>query len=211
MFDWDGTLVDTAEATYRCYQRVFDSFGIAFDRGVYARHYSPNWYHTFREIGLPEEHWPLADERWLAHFATEEVALVDGVHEALAELQSRDVAAAIVTSGTRERVTREMHAHGVAVHFRESVFGSDVTSKKPHPEALLLCLSRLGVSPTEAAYLGDSPEDVTMARAAGVFSIAIPGGYPNRDALAAAGPDVMADSLREAVEVLTARVISTRE
>jgi HAD superfamily hydrolase (TIGR01509 family) len=202
VFDWDGTLVDTAEATYRCYERVFESFGIAFDREVYARHYSPNWYHTFRQIGLPEEHWSLADERWLAHFACERVELMDGVHEALAGLEAQNVAAAIVTSGTRDRVTREMHAHGVAVRFRECVFGSDVTSKKPHPEALLLCLSRLGVSASETVYIGDSPEDVAMAKAAGVFSIAIPGGYPNRESLMAAQPDAMAGSLREAIQVL---------
>lgn len=202
MFDWDGTLVDTAEATYRCYERVFESFGIAFDRDVYARSYSPNWYHTFRQIGLPEEQWSLADERWLAHFACERVELMAGVHEALADLHARDVAAAIVTSGTRDRVTREMHAHGVAVRFRECVFGSDVTSKKPHPEALLLCLSRLGVAAAETVYIGDSPEDVAMAKAAGVFSIAIPGGYPNRESLQAAQPDVMAASLRDAIQIL---------
>ena len=202
MFDWDGTLVDTAEATYRCYERVFESFGIAFDRDVYARHYSPNWYHTFREIGLPEEHWSLADERWLAHFACEQVALVDGVHEALSDLSARDVAAAIVTSGTRDRVTRELHAHGVALHFRECVFGSDVTSKKPHPEALYLCMQRLGVTASETVYIGDSPEDIAMAKAAGVFSIAIPGGYPNRDALMAAEPDAVAPSVRDAIRML---------
>ncbi|HEX7191747.1 MAG TPA: HAD family hydrolase [Thermoanaerobaculia bacterium] len=202
MFDWDGTLVDTAEATYRCYERVFDSFGIAFDREVYARYYSPNWYHTFRQIGLPEEHWPLADERWLAHFAAEQIDLVDGVHEVLYELSARDVAAAIVTSGTRDRVTREMHAQGVSPRFRECVFGSDVISKKPHPEALLLCIERLGVTPSEAVYIGDSPEDVAMAKAAGVFSIAIPGGYPNREALMAADPDLMAASVREAIKLL---------
>jgi HAD superfamily hydrolase (TIGR01509 family) len=204
VFDWDGTLVDTAEATYRCYERVFESFEIAFDREVYARHYSPNWYHTFREIGLPEAHWPLADERWLSHFATEEVSLVDGVHEALSELSARGIAAAIVTSGTRDRVTREMHAHGVANHFRECVFGSDVTSKKPHPEALFLCMQRLGVAAYETVYIGDSPEDVAMARAAGVFSIAIPGGYPNREALMAAQPDAVACSLRDAMRMLVA-------
>lgn len=215
MFDWDGTLVDTAEATYRCYERVFESFGIAFDRGVYARHYSPNWYHTFRQIGLAEEHWPVADERWLAHFATEQVSLIDGVQDALSDLQARDIALSIVTSGSRDRVTRELHAHGVAGHFRECVFGSDVTSKKPHPEALLLCLSRLGVPAAETVYIGDSPEDVAMAKAAGVFSIAIPGGYPNREALAAAQPDVMAGSLRDAMRILRTRLseaaISTPE
>ena len=33
--------------------------------------------------------------------------------------------------------------------------------------------------------MGDSPEDVQMARAAGVFAVGIPGGFPNREALAA--------------------------
>lgn len=31
-FDWDGTLVDSAAATYRCYERIFRSFGVSFDR-----------------------------------------------------------------------------------------------------------------------------------------------------------------------------------
>jgi len=34
-----------------------------------------------------------------------------------------------------------------------------------------------------------------MAKAAGVFSVAIPGGYPNREGLLNAGPDAIADDL----------------
>jgi phosphoglycolate phosphatase-like HAD superfamily hydrolase len=58
------------------------------------------------------------------------------------------------------------------------------------------------VDTAEATYRCYEPEDIAMAKAAGVFSIAIPGGYPNREALAAAEPDVMAGSLREAVRVI---------
>ena len=28
LFDWDGTLVDSAEHTYRCYLAVFERFGV---------------------------------------------------------------------------------------------------------------------------------------------------------------------------------------
>jgi HAD superfamily hydrolase (TIGR01549 family) len=73
LFDWDGTLADTAEASYRCYVRMFAELGIAFDRETYARTYSPNWYLTFRALGVPEEQWSHADTRWLAHFAEEPV------------------------------------------------------------------------------------------------------------------------------------------
>jgi phosphoglycolate phosphatase len=202
IFDWDGTLVDTAEASYRCYVRLFDELGVAFDREAYARTYSPNWYHTFRELGLPEEHWPHADARWLTHFAEERVELIDGVRDALRELAERGIDAAIVTSGSRDRVINEIRAHGLADAIRECVCGSDVVRKKPHPEALHLCIERLGIDPAEAAYVGDSPEDVEMARAAGVFAVAVPGGYPNREALAASRPDAMHASVREAVRAL---------
>ena len=203
IFDWDGTLVDTAEASYRCYVRLFDELGVAFDREAYARTYSPNWYHTFRQLGLPEERWPHADARWLAHFAEETVELIDGVRDALGELASHGIDAAIVTSGSRERVTREIHAHGLTDVIRECVCGSDVAQKKPHPAALHLCLDRLAIPPADAVYIGDSPEDVEMARAAGVYAVAVPGGYPNRDALAASRPDAMHGSVLEAVQALT--------
>ena len=205
LFDWDGTLADTAEASYRCYVRTFEALGIAFDRETYARTYSPNWYLTFRALGVPEERWGHADATWLAHFATEQVALIDGARELLHSLVARGLATGIVTSGGRERVSRELEVHGLASHLHECVYGSDVSQKKPHPEALQLCLERLRVRADDAVYVGDSPEDVAMARAAGVFSIAVPGGYPNREALLAARPDHFAESLLEVGELIDVR------
>ena len=201
LFDWDGTLADTAEATFRCFVRTFEAFAIRFDRETYARTYSPNWYLTFQALGLAQEHWPAADICWLTHFAEEEVVLIDGAREVLESLVARGVATGIVTSGGRERVSRELELHGVAPHIHACVFGCDVTQKKPHPEGLLKCLDQLGVDAGEALYVGDSPEDIEMARHAGVRSVAIPGGYPNRDALLAARPDVVLESLRELLEV----------
>ena len=203
IFDWDGTIVDSAEPTYRCYARLFAELGVAFDRQTYARTYSPNWYETFRALGVPQERWPHADARWLAHFAEETVELIDGVHDTLRELLSRGIDAAIVTSGSRERIAREIEGHGLSDVIRECVCGSDVAQKKPHPAALHLCLARLDVAPDDAVYIGDRPEDVQMARAAGVYAVAVPGGYPNRDALAASRPDALHASVREAVRAVT--------
>ncbi len=197
LFDWDGTLADTAEATYRCYLRTFDAYNIAFDRDVFARTYSPNWYDTFRCLGLPEHQWADADERWLRHFAEETVGLIEGARDVLQQLADRGIDLAVVTSGTRDRVTREMEHHGVAPLLRACVFGTDVAQKKPHPEALLHCLEQMGVDAAHAAYVGDSPEDIAMARAANVFAVAVPGGYPNRDALVAARPDALVLSLQD--------------
>ena len=39
IFDWDGTLLDSAEATYRGYGRLFGSYALSFDRDDFARTY----------------------------------------------------------------------------------------------------------------------------------------------------------------------------
>ena len=205
LFDWDGTLADTAEASYRCYVRMFAEFGIAFDRDAYRRTYSPDWYHTFRCVGLPEERWADADERWLHHFAEETYELIEGVHELLGALAARGMRAGIVTSGSRPRIERELVQYGVAHHFHDVVCGHDTERRKPHPDPLHLALSRLGIAPSEAAYVGDSPEDVLMAKAAHVYAVAVPGAYPNRDALHAAGADVIAEDLARVVDALVSR------
>jgi phosphoglycolate phosphatase len=101
-------------------------------------------------------------------------------------------------------VSGELRLLGVAGFFAVTVFGEDARQRKPHPEALLLGLERLGVAPDHAAYVGDSPEDVEMARAARVYSVGIPGGFPNRAALAASAPDLLAADLGDAVGALLA-------
>ena len=71
---------------------------------------------------------------------------------------------------------------------------------------LRVCLDRIGVAPEHAAYIGDSAEDVMMARAAGVFCVGVRGTYPNHDTLVAASPDFVAESIAGAVEhALSAR------
>ena len=86
--------------------------------------------------------------------------------------------------------------------FKAVVCRDDTSQKKPHPEALLRGLERLGVAAREASYVGDSPEDVEMARSAGVFSVGIAGGFPNREALGAASTDLWVPDLTEAADSL---------
>jgi phosphoglycolate phosphatase len=202
LFDWDGTLVDSAEGTYRSYVSLFAHFGIAYDRPRFALTYSPAWQRTYRAVGLAEEHWPEADSRWLELYAGEPSALLPGVRPALEELAAAGLLLGLVTSGDRSRVTAELARLGVSQFFRALVCGGDLAFKKPRPEPLLMALDLLAVRPEEIAYVGDSPEDVLMTKAAGGFAVAIPGGFPNHEALADSGPDAHASSLGAAVALL---------
>src|SRR5258708_21307631 len=146
---------------------MFADFGIAFDREAYRRTYSADWYYTFRCVGLPEERWTMADERWLAYFAEETYTLLDGVHDLLRSLAARGVVAGIVTSGSRPRIERELARHGVDRHFRDVRFGTDTERRKPPPPPPHPRPPRLGLAPPRAADGRHSPRGGLVAEAAG--------------------------------------------
>ena len=205
LFDWDGTLLDSAEASYRCYRRLFAPYGIDFTREVFARTYAPDWYRTYQGIGLPRDRWVQADARWLEIYGEESCALRSGTPEELARIGSAGVLAGLVTSGSRGRVENELARLDITSAFSTVVCGEDAREKKPHPEALFTALSRLGLQAADAAYVGDSPEDIRMARAARVFAVGLEGGFPNAEALRASAPDALARDLAEAVDIVLAR------
>ena len=203
LFDWDGTIVDSAEISYRCYVGMFERFGIPFDRQRYRETYSPDWHFTYRSVALPEEQWAEADRIWLDFLAKEDhAAMIEGAAHAMHLLAEHGVLLGVVTSGGRARILRELDAHQLAQQFAHVVCGDDGPKRKPHPDALLHALEQMRVAPQHAAYIGDSPEDVLMAKAARVFSVAVPGAYPNREALLAANPDLVARDLADAVQRL---------
>ena len=202
LFDWDGTLVDSAEASYRCYVRLFSAYGIPFDRARFESTYSPNWHRTYEALGLPRARWDEADARWLEHYGCEETRLLPGARQALTALRGQGLDLALVTSGDRARVSAEVDRLEVRAFFRSLTCAGDTARRKPHPEPLQRGLRELGREPAECAYVGDSPEDVEMARGAGVYAVGVPGGFPNRAALSASGPDLMAPDLPRMVTAL---------
>lgn len=202
LFDWDGTLVDSAAASYRCYQEMFRSFGIDFTLDDYERTYAPAFHKTYAEMGLPPDQYLEASRLWLEAYAAQRCELIDGVAHDLERLAKAGLALGIVTSGDRARVTRELHQLEVHRHFHAFVAGTDCEKKKPDPEGLLRAMKDMGVVAEESIYIGDSPEDIEMARRGGVRSIAIPGAFPNRAALMSSGADHFVSSLTGAVDLI---------
>ena len=60
----------------------------------------------------------------------------------------------------------------------------------------------MGVSAAECVYVGDTPEDIEMARRASVRSIGVIGPFPSSARLKAAHPDLLLESIAELPEVL---------
>jgi phosphoglycolate phosphatase len=68
--------------------------------------------------------------------------------------------------------------------------------KKPDPAPLLAITDRLGVTPADTLYVGDSDADVKAARSAGIPVILVSYGYTLRPA-GQLGADAVIDSLSD--------------
>ena len=91
----------------------------------------------------------------------------------LGELRDRGHRLGVVTA--KRRVTVDLAFARIPIeHLFEIVVGGDETTEhKPHPAPLLLALERLGATPEEAAYVGDSPFDMQAAKAGGLYAIGV--------------------------------------
>jgi HAD superfamily hydrolase (TIGR01509 family) len=196
LFDWDGTLLNSYEADAAAYLAMFQAMDIAWGLDDLAQHYSPNWYNVYRAAGLHESRWEAADLAWRAHYATQRPQLLAGARTLLTNLR-KTYTLALVTSGDRNRVMRQLRAFRLLRTFPVRVCSGDTPEKKPHPEPLRLALRTLKLQPQDCVYVGDTREDVHMARRAGVRTIGIMGPFLTARKLKLSRPDVLLASLNE--------------
>ena len=200
LFDWDGTLADSASLGLAAFQKSFAELGFSFDVDIYEATYSPNWYSTYEALGLPRAKWDEADKLWLLHYGEQTAGLIVGVAETLKDLHRRHYRLAVVTSGSESRVCREIDRSELQGVFDTVICNEHIVNKKPHPEGLELALERLGSDSTTAAYVGDAPEDIEMGKAASVLTIGIQSNYPSSSRLKAANPDIYLDRLPDLLQ-----------
>ena len=196
LFDWDGTLLNSYAADSAAYLAMFREMGIGWTLEDLGRHYSPNWYRVYRAAKLPRARWDDADRAWRAQYANHRPRLMSGARQVLEQLSGKH-RLGLVTSGDRDRVLRQLRAFRLRSYFACQVCSGDTRYRKPHPQPLRAALREMCLAPERCVYVGDSAEDLEMARRAGVRSIAVLGPFPTEARLRAAKPEVLLESIAE--------------
>ena len=197
LFDWDGTLLNSYAADTAAYLAMFREMQIPWGVAELEQHYSPNWYNVYRAANLPRNKWAAADEVWRLHYARHRPKLLPGARRVLSQLARRH-ALGLVSSGDRDRVHKQLREFRLWDRFAARICSGDTRLRKPHPAPLRLALRHMGLRPSDTVYVGDSPEDLQMARSAGVrAAIAILGPFPTEKRLRAAKPDLLLESIAE--------------
>ncbi len=206
LFDWDGTLADSLGAIYAANVTVMADLDLPFDRDLYRRHFAPDWRVMYARLGVPEDRLEEANARWWAALGADDTALFPGVREALERLVAAGHSLAIVTAGRSDRVGAELRRLELEPMFGAVVYGDDFPTQKPDPAPFRAALDRLSLGHRIASsrYVGDTPDDMRMAVAAGARGIGIESVLGDASDLRAAGAHETAASMVEWVDRLLA-------
>lgn len=186
LFDFDGTLADTAADLCTAVNRLRLERGLADLSLIEVRPFASSGARGLLRIafGLTPEH-PEFDamrDAFLEHYATclcERTALFPGIAPLLEHLAARDIAWGIVTNKATwftERIVAELGLTPDCV-----VCGDTTPHSKPHPAPLLHAAQALALAPASCWYVGDDLRDIQAARAAGMRSVAVEYGYSGTD------------------------------
>jgi HAD superfamily hydrolase (TIGR01509 family) len=194
LFDWDGTLLNSFAADAAAYMHMFTALGMSWSMEELKRHYSPNWHRVYRAARLPRKSWEEADSLWMKFYKKQQPKMQPGALRVLHTLEEHFLMA-LVSSGNRSRVLRQLREHDIAGMFRAKVCSEDASRRKPHPAPMRAALGRLRIAPEVCVYIGDAPEDIEMAHRAGVRAIGVLGGSPVPQRLRGASPDALIETI----------------
>ena len=124
----------------------------------------------------------------------------DGMKEAVITLAQRGYKSAVL-SNKPDRYTVAL----CEILFPDSPFeivqGQTALPPKPDPTAPLDIAARLGVTPEECAFIGDSEVDIRTAKAAGMMSVGCAWGFRDATLLHSEGADVVIDTPSQLLDI----------
>lgn len=177
LFDLDGTIADTNALIV---QSLLDTLEYASGRSGWGQaDLMPNW-------GLPLRAqlatlYPAIDldaavtyyrSRYFMHQDTH-LAEFSGVRDLLEALQVAGCRLGVVTSKKRAIAVHTLELLDYLRYMDVVVAEEDAPRHKPAPDPLLCAAAQLGMPPCATAYLGDNPDDIRAAQAAGMAAIGV--------------------------------------
>lgn len=201
VFDWDGTLLDSAGAIVRSIQAACRDLDLPEPDDARARHVIglglvDAMRHAVPEL-LPERYEAMV-ERYRHHYLAGDrnLELFDGVPAMLHRLKSAGHLLAVATGKSRLGLERALDHSGLRPMFLASRCADECHSK-PHPQMLEELMHEFGIEPARTLMIGDTSHDLQMARNAGVDSLAVTYGAHPHDHLLEHAPAACLHSVGE--------------
>lgn len=201
VFDWDGTLMDSAGVIVASIQNAARDLGLAVPDDAACRHIiGLGLTEALAQLfpALPEAEHPPLVARYRHHYLGQdaEIPLFAGADAIVRELHAADYLLGVATGKSRKGLDRVLGYTGLGALFHATRCADECFSK-PHPEMLEQLMDELGARRERTLMIGDTSHDLQMARNAGVAALAVSYGAHDREDLMTHGPVGCVDSVEE--------------
>jgi phosphoglycolate phosphatase len=186
VFDWDGTLMDSAAHIAGALQAAFNDLGLPVPSGQAARHVIGLGLEDamrYLNPSLETHRYQEVADRYRVHFLAgdQDVELFPSVSDGIFTLNQEGYLMAVATGKSRRGLDRSLLATGLVPYFHASRC-ADEGFPKPHPEMLQVIMEMLGTVADRTLMIGDTTHDLQMAQNAGVAAVAVCyGAHPHGD------------------------------
>lgn len=206
VFDWDGTLVDSAGHIASSLQAAFRDLELQVPSTAAARHVIGLGLQdaiAYLDPQLESSRYLEVAECYRVHFLAgdENIELFPFVDEGIPGLGLAGYLLAVATGKSRRGLDRALQSTALSPHFHASRC-ADEGFPKPHPEMLEILIDQLGVTPERTLMIGDTTHDLQMAINAGVSAVAVSYGAHPPEELKRLDPLVCVDSFPDLMQWL---------
>jgi HAD superfamily hydrolase (TIGR01509 family) len=182
IFDFDGLIVDTEWSVYQSWVEIFESFNAQLPLDQWTSIIGTSEYEHFdpydvleQQVGQVLDRGSLRRKRHDREMKL--VALqpiLPGVRDYLHLAKARSLKLGIASSSDRKWVVGNLERLDLLEFFDVVHTSDDVEKTKPDPALYLLALQSLNLKPEETIVLEDSPNGVSAAKRAKIFTVAVP-------------------------------------
>lgn len=197
IFDLDGTLAETHHMAMELFEEaIVVAGGPHLEENEIMAEFGRNEQGIFRDV--VGDGWETAWDFYLSEYVDRHRAIgpFDGIVDVLDDLKTADLRLGVITAKTLITGDLSIEVLGLETYFEEVRGGGPDRVIKA--EQISELVEMWGLDPGSVVYVGDTPTDMTEARAAGVVAVAACwSAVAARQALLAAQPDVLFDSVDE--------------
>ena len=198
LFDFDGTVFDTAEGITKCVQYALNKMGIEAELSELMCFAGPPLTEMFSlKYGMSESEAERATKLYRERYRPigwMECKPFDGMHELLLKLRADGKKLAVATSKPTHLAQRILEHYNMTADF-DLICGSEFDGTRGQKwEVIEYVLQRFGISPDEAIMVGDRKYDVLGAKKCGLDCIGVRFGYAEPNELEEHGAVYIAET-----------------
>jgi HAD superfamily hydrolase (TIGR01509 family) len=180
IFDFDGTILDTESPEFDVWASVYARHGATLEIAEWGKGvgtwdaFDPHAHLQTLTGSTLDPHTLRHEVRTRVHETIRALEPIPGVLETLQAARNRGLRLALASSSSHDWVVEHLARLGLLDRFESLSTRYDVERVKPDPGLYLHALAQLGLEPSRALAIEDSPNGARAALAAGIRTVAVP-------------------------------------